>query len=82
MTMTDQIVAKLIKMMEPIREAWVKLRDAVNEIAEAVEGVQEREKTRAYEHMITPPHDHTHSHVTHTSSKPPHDTHLYRRRTP
>lgn len=63
-------------------EAWNKIADVAEEITGALEEVQEREKNRAYEHLITPPLDHTMSHVIHTSTKPPHPIRVYRRRTP
>lgn len=69
--------------LAPILRKFVReAREALEKIEEHLGEVQEREKKRAYEHLITPPVDHTRTHVTHTSSKPPQGTRMYRRRTP
>lgn len=70
------------KILPAIQELEAKLRDTIDQLEEVVTTVQEREKQRAYEHLITPPHDHTHAHVSHTSTKPPRPARPYRRRTP
>lgn len=70
------------EFMPAIRKLVSEVAEALAKIEEHLGEVQEREKKRAYEHLITPPVDHTHAHVTHTSSKPPHGKRMYRRRTP
>lgn len=69
-------------VVEEFLPVWEKLRDAMEQIGEQLETINEREKTRAYQELVTPPHDHTRTHVTHTRSKPPHPARIYRRRTP
>lgn len=70
------------KILPVIQEIETKLRDTMDHLAEAITTVQEREKQRACEHLITPPHDHIRAHVTHTRTKPPRPARIYRRRTP
>lgn len=76
----------LFQRFQPVVEAWKeaieKFGEGLDEIEEALTTYQEREKKRAYEHMITPPLDHTLAQVTHTRSKPPQPHRTYRRRTP
>lgn len=80
------IAQQIFEVYRPILkaagDALRKVAESLDEIRELHEETQERETHRAYEHLITPPHDHTHSHVSHTSAKPPHPARIYRRRTP
>ena len=70
------------KILPVIQELAAQLRDTMAQFEEAATAAQEREKQRAYEHLITPPQDHTLAHVTHTRTKPPAPARIYRRRTP
>lgn len=65
------------------------MRKLVHEVAEALAKIEELleetaapESSRTDRRLVTRPVDHTHAHVTHTSSKPPHGKRMYRRRTP
>lgn len=61
-----------------VREA----AEALAKIEELLEETEAPESSRTDRRLVTRPVDHTHAHVTHTSSKPPHGKRMYRRRTP
>lgn len=82
MLITQQIIEVYRPIVKAVGEALHKLAEVIDEIGDDLADTQEREKDRAYEHLITPPRDHTTVHVTHTSTKPPHPARIYRRRTP
>lgn len=66
--------------------AWGKfvreVAEALAKIEELLEETEAPESSRTDRRLVTRPVDHTHAHVTHTSSKPPHGVRMYRRRTP
>lgn len=80
--LTQHILDAFRPVMKELTETLQRLGEAVRDLPEHQKKTQERKKNRAYEHMITPPHDHTHAHVTHTSPKPTSPARIYRRRTP
>lgn len=78
----QQIVDAYRPMVKAAGEVLRKVAEVLDKVRETYEETQEREKQRAYEHLVLPPHDHTRARVAHTSSKPPHPHRTYRRRTP
>lgn len=72
---TRRISESLKPAIEALEKAWRDLTDALTR-------TQEQQAQRAHQELVTPPVDHTHDHVTHTSTKPPHPIRVHRRRTP
>lgn len=70
------------EIMPAIRRLTREVAEALAKIEELLEETEAPESSRTDRRLVTRPVDHTHAHVTHTSSKSPHNTRLYRRRTP
>lgn len=78
----EQVIEAYRPIIKAVEEALHELAEVLDEIRDELTDTQAREKNRAYAHLITPPLNHTHAHVTHTNTKPPAPTRIYRRRTP
>lgn len=70
------------EIMPAIRRLTREVAEALAKIEELLEETEAPESSRTDRRLVTRPVDHTRAHVTHTSSKPPRNTRLYRRRTP
>lgn len=70
------------EFMPAIRKLVSEVAEALAKIEELMEETEAPESSRTDRRLVTRPVDHTHAHVTHTSSKPPHGKRMYRRRTP
>ena len=70
------------EFMPAIRKLVSEVAEVLAKIEELLEETEAPESSRVDRKLVTRPVDHTHAHVTHTSSKPPRNTRLYRRRTP
>lgn len=83
---TEQVIEAYRPIVKAVGEALHELAEILDEIRDEIRDeladTQAREKNRAYAHLITPPLNHAHAHVTHTNTKPPAPTRIYRRRTP
>ncbi|GFK19221.1 hypothetical protein KbCgl_17930 [Corynebacterium glutamicum] len=71
----DEFIPAALKLVREAAEAMAK-------IEELLEETEAPESSRTDRRLVTRPVDHTHAHVTHTSSKPPQGKRMYRRRTP
>ncbi|ALC05940.1 hypothetical protein CDES_07655 [Corynebacterium deserti GIMN1.010] len=71
----EEFMPAMRKLVREVAEAMAKIEELLEETADP-------ESSRVDRRLVTRPVDHTRAHVTHTSSKPPHNTRLYRRRTP
>lgn len=70
------------EIMPAIRKLVSEVAEVLAKIEELLEETEAPESSRTDRRLVTRPVDHTHAHVTHTSSKPPHGVRMYRRRTP
>ncbi|AKF27811.1 hypothetical protein YH66_09735 [[Brevibacterium] flavum] len=70
------------EIMPALRKSMREAAEALAKIEELLEETEAPESSRTDRRLVTRPVDHTHAHVTHTSSKPPHGKRMYRRRTP
>lgn len=84
--MTDRDPGSMESVIERIRESFKPLIEALEkawrDLADALTSAQERQTQRTHQELVTPPVDHTRTHVTHTRTKPPAPARIYRRRTP
>lgn len=73
--LNNDIIPAIIQAMEDLEKVC-------REITESFTTAQEQQAQRTHQELVTLPLDHTHAHVSHTSTKPPARTRIYRRRTP
>lgn len=75
----EELAKRVLESMEPFMEAMQRIWE---NLSEELTKVQELKKQRKPAYPLTGSIDHTTAHVTHTSTKPPRLTRVYRRRTP